>query len=303
MWPRALWARVYEPLIRARRRARPRAGRSPIPTATRNATRIATCWWSAPARPGSPPRCAAAAAGARVILCDEQAEFGGSLLAETDAQHRRPARCRVAARRAGDAASPHRRSRCCRAPPPSAITPTISSAWPSASPTTSPTPIRAAARAAVAGARAKEVVLATGAIERPLVFPGNDRPGIMLADAARTYATRYGVRAGTRAVVVDAVRQRLPRGARPAAGRRRASPPIADLRAATRPLVEARAAGIRVATGAARRSAPAGRLRVRASRVDRCERASGIACDLLLMCRRLDADGASVLAVARQARA
>jgi sarcosine oxidase subunit alpha len=35
--------------------------------------------------------------------------------------------------------------------------------------------------------RAKRVVLATGAIERPLVFPNNDRPGIMLAGAARRY--------------------------------------------------------------------------------------------------------------------
>ena len=52
--------------------------------------------------------------------------------------------------------------------------------------------------------RAKEVVLAAGAIERPLVFPGNDRPGIMLADAARTYVDRYAARPGTRAVVVTA---------------------------------------------------------------------------------------------------
>ena len=52
--------------------------------------------------------------------------------------------------------------------------------------------------------RAKEVVLATGAIERPLVFPGNDRPGIMLAGAARTYVNRYGVLPGTTAVVVAA---------------------------------------------------------------------------------------------------
>ena len=37
--------------------------------------------------------------------------------------------------------------------------------------------------------RAGRVVLATGATERPLVFPGNDRPGVMLAAAARTYAT------------------------------------------------------------------------------------------------------------------
>src|SRR5204863_530722 len=52
--------------------------------------------------------------------------------------------------------------------------------------------------------RAREVVLATGAIERPLVFPGNDRPGIMLAGAARTWLNRYGVVPGTRAVVVTA---------------------------------------------------------------------------------------------------
>ena len=49
--------------------------------------------------------------------------------------------------------------------------------------------------------RAKQVVLATGAIERPLVFADNDRPGIMLAGAARTYVNRYGVRPGDRAVV------------------------------------------------------------------------------------------------------
>lgn len=39
--------------------------------------------------------------------------------------------------------------------------------------------------------RAAEVVLATGAHERPLVFEGNDRPGIMLASAVRTYLNRY----------------------------------------------------------------------------------------------------------------
>ena len=52
--------------------------------------------------------------------------------------------------------------------------------------------------------RAREVVLAAGAIEQPLVFPGNDRPGVMLAGAARSYLRRYGVRAGTRAVLVTA---------------------------------------------------------------------------------------------------
>ena len=49
--------------------------------------------------------------------------------------------------------------------------------------------------------RAKRVVLATGAHERPLIFANNDRPGIMLAGAARTYANRFAVAPGKRAVI------------------------------------------------------------------------------------------------------
>lgn len=49
--------------------------------------------------------------------------------------------------------------------------------------------------------RARRVVLATGAHERSLAFADNDRPGVMLAASARTYANRYGVLPGRRAVV------------------------------------------------------------------------------------------------------
>ncbi len=49
--------------------------------------------------------------------------------------------------------------------------------------------------------RAKQVVLATGAIERPMVFHENDRPGIMLAGAMQTYVHRYGVMPGRRIAV------------------------------------------------------------------------------------------------------
>ena len=48
---------------------------------------------------------------------------------------------------------------------------------------------------------AKSIVLATGAIERPLVFGDNDRPGVMLASAAQTYINRYAVALGRRVVV------------------------------------------------------------------------------------------------------
>jgi sarcosine oxidase subunit alpha len=49
--------------------------------------------------------------------------------------------------------------------------------------------------------RARQVVLAQGAFERPLVFCNNDRPGVMLASAVSTYINRYAVRPGERAVI------------------------------------------------------------------------------------------------------
>ncbi|OYY70109.1 MAG: sarcosine oxidase subunit alpha [Sphingomonadales bacterium 17-56-6] len=52
--------------------------------------------------------------------------------------------------------------------------------------------------------RAGEVVLAQGAIERPLVFEGNDTPGVMLSSAAKIFATRYGVAVGKAVVLMAA---------------------------------------------------------------------------------------------------
>lgn len=49
--------------------------------------------------------------------------------------------------------------------------------------------------------RAAQVILAPGAHERPLVFENNDRPGIMLASAVRSYLNRYAVAAGSRVVI------------------------------------------------------------------------------------------------------
>lgn len=50
--------------------------------------------------------------------------------------------------------------------------------------------------------RAKQIITATGAIERPLSFAGNDVPGVMLASAVRDYVVNYGVAPGQRTVVV-----------------------------------------------------------------------------------------------------
>jgi len=52
--------------------------------------------------------------------------------------------------------------------------------------------------------RAQRIVVAIGAIERPMLFPDNDRPGVMLAGAVEQYAVRYGVACGQRIVVATA---------------------------------------------------------------------------------------------------
>ena len=63
---------------------------------------------------------------------------------------------------------------------------------------------REAGRERLLQVRAGEIVLATGAIERPLLFAHNDRPGVMLADAVLEYLRRYAVCAGERVVVATA---------------------------------------------------------------------------------------------------
>ncbi|MDS1269592.1 glycine cleavage T C-terminal barrel domain-containing protein [Lipingzhangella sp. LS1_29] len=57
--------------------------------------------------------------------------------------------------------------------------------------------------------RARQVVLATGSMERPLAFAGNDRPGVMLAGAAVGYAWAHSAPPGERAVVMGAHNEAL----------------------------------------------------------------------------------------------
>ena len=200
MWPRKAWKSLYEPVIR---RA---AGLGCAPTHAdpdRYAHRYAHCdvliVGAGPA--GIAAALSAADSGARVMVCDETAEMGGSLLTETAALiEGRPAlewvqqslaslaannRVTLLTRTTAFGYFPHnligldqRLSDHLARPP--ALQP----------------------RERLWQVRARSVVLATGAIERPLVFPGNDRPGILLAGAAHTFLNRYGVRVGTRAVVV-----------------------------------------------------------------------------------------------------
>ena len=202
MWPRGWWDRVYEPRIRAMAGL----GRAPtLPDPDRYAQRYAHAdvlvVGAGPA--GLAAALVAAESGARVILCDEQAELGGSLLADTDGViDGQPSAAWLAATLTTLTAHP-RVTLLARTTAfgffPHGMVGLVERVTDHLA-----TPQPRLPRERLYSVRARELVLATGAIERPLVFSGNDRPGILLADAARTYATRYGVRPGTRAVVVTA---------------------------------------------------------------------------------------------------
>lgn len=208
MWPKRFWLR-YEHYIR---KASGLGVAPELPDADRYDKMNAHC--DVLVVGGGPAGLAAALAagrsGARVMLVDEQNEFGGSLL-----QVRRS----PAASAAGDGCT-------IDGLPPLAWTERVTTEL-AALPEVRllhrstvfgyhdhnfltinqrlhdhlPVGQRVGTRERVWRIRARQVVLAAGAFERPLVFGNNDRPGVMLASALRAYVNRYAVRPGSRVVV------------------------------------------------------------------------------------------------------
>ncbi len=136
--------------------------------------------------------------------------------------------------------------------------------------------------------RAGRTITATGAIERPLSFAGNDIPGVMLASAMRDYAVNWAVVPGKRVVVVtnndDAYRTAIALHEAGVAVRA-----VIDARPAARgALPEAvRARGIRVATGTAIRRVEGGKrvtaVELCAQESDGAEASERIECDAVAM--------------------
>lgn len=281
MWPPRFWKAVYEPLIRRAAGL----GRAPkVADPDRYLHRYAHCdvlvVGAGPA--GLAAAVAAAATGARVIVADEQSELGGALLAERRAtiDDVPAAQWRDDTVRALQALGNVRllpRTTAFGYFPDNFVGLAERLTYHMAHP-----PLKVP-RERLWQVRAKEVVLATGAIERPLVFPGNDRPGVMLADAARTYVNRYGVQAGRRAVLLTADDTAYAAALDLKAGGVEIAR-ILDMRPAGAAAEAARQAGIPVSTGR-QIIATSGRLRVSSIRFTDDSTVDGrpAACDLLLM--------------------
>ena len=200
MWPRSFWDKVYEPRIRAA------AGLGVAPREAdpdRYAHRHAHCdvliVGAGPA--GLAAALAAVQSGQSVMLADEQAELGGTLLHDrhssidgvSASQWLPTALARLAAydnvrllsRTTAFGYYNHNHV---------ALVERITDHL-QVPPTQQP-------RERLWQVRAREVVLATGAHERPLVFADNDRPGIMLAESVRAFINRYAVAPARRLVFV-----------------------------------------------------------------------------------------------------
>jgi sarcosine oxidase subunit alpha len=286
MGPRGLglWHRLFEPAIRRM------AGLGRAPTEAdpdRYARYYEHCdvlvVGAGPA--GLAAALAAARAGQRVILCDETLEPGGALLTEIAALvDGIPARdwlagalaelgrlgARVMPRTTAFGLYPHHLAALAER-----VTDHLA------------VPDPELPRERLWQVRAKRIVLATGAIERPLLFPGNDRPGVMLAGAARDYLLRHGVKVGS-AVVIATACDTAYRAAIDLAAAGVVVKLVVDLRAAADgPLpAAARAAGIAVLTGGRILGTHTSRHRIDSVRLGRTDdgRTRWFDCDALLMC-------------------
>ena len=199
MWPPSFWLRHYEPLIR-RAAGLGRSPSAPDPDRYDKVHVHCEVLVVGAGAAGIAAALAAGRTGARVILADEQSEPGGWLLGSKTRIDDAPATEWIASSlrklRAMDEVTVLPRT-------------TVTGyydhnylvALERVGDHLPPGTDASRSRQRLWKIRARQVVLASGAHERPLVFRHNDRPGIMLAGAARQYVNRYAVRPGESAVV------------------------------------------------------------------------------------------------------
>ena len=198
MWPARFWKRLYEPVIR-RGAGLGRASLQPDPDLYEKA--YAHCdvliIGSGPA--GLMAALAAARAGARVILAEEDFRFGGRLLAERFSIDGMSA-AEWVERALAELAS----FDSVRLMPRTTVYGVYDQGTYGAVERVNDhlaVPQEFQPRQRSWHIVAKRAVLASGAIERTMAFANNDRPGVMLASAVRAYVNRFGVAPGKRVVV------------------------------------------------------------------------------------------------------
>ena len=197
MWPAGFWEKVYEPLIRrAARLGRASGLNDPDHYDAAYAHCDVLIIGAGPA--GLMAAIAAGQTGARVLLCEQDFVLGGTLNAET--------------LRVGDGSAMQWVTRCASAMRDldnvTVMTRTVVFAGYDGRSYAAVEGLTDHHDAAPGCVRqrlwrivAAQTIVATGSVERPIGFGNNDRPGVMLASAVRTYLHRFGVRAGERACI------------------------------------------------------------------------------------------------------
>jgi sarcosine oxidase subunit alpha len=198
MWPPSFWEKLYEPMIR-RAAGLGRGAGLPDPDHYEKTNAFCDVLVVGGGPAGLAAALAAARSGARVILCEEDFRLGGRLLAERYEIDGAPALDWVKAAEAELESLPD-----CRILRRTTVQGVYDGGTYAALERVNdhvPVPPTHEPRQRLWKIVAKRAVLAAGAIERPIVFGDNDRPGVMLAGAVRAYVNRYGVAPGRRAVV------------------------------------------------------------------------------------------------------
>ncbi|MCK3776798.1 sarcosine oxidase subunit alpha family protein [Ensifer sesbaniae] len=193
MWPKQFWERVYEPFIR-RAAGLGRAVLEPDPETYEKSWAFCDLLVVGAGPSGLMAALTAGRAGLRVIVADEDFRLGGSLLSTTETIDG------GAASVFADRAVAELQS----LPNVTLLSRTTVFGWYDDNVFGAVERVQkhvAEPSSKLVSERvwrivAKRALLATGAEERPLVFGGNDRPGVMMAGAMTTYAERYGVAAG-----------------------------------------------------------------------------------------------------------